>query len=136
MEKFFRAPTKSSPLVDFDPESRRLTLSGASYPENTAAFYEPAIAWLRAFLEEGVPNIDFDIELKYFDSSSSKVLMDIFDLIEDAVESAGTSVVVNWRYLEIDTMSKEYGEEFLEDLNKITFNLVSIPASSGDGEAG
>lgn len=50
--------------------------------------------------------------------------MDLFDLLDDAA-SLNTDVVVNWRYHEDNELALECGEEFMEDVKNIHFNLVS-----------
>jgi hypothetical protein len=42
--------TKSSPRIDFDPDTGRLAIHGESYPENCQRFYGPALAWLEEYL--------------------------------------------------------------------------------------
>ena len=64
-----------------------------------------------------------NIELIYFNSSSSKVLMDLFDTLEEASED-GKDIVLNWIYDEDNEASLEYGEEFAEDMESLSFNLV------------
>ncbi|MDA8403690.1 MAG: DUF1987 domain-containing protein, partial [Desulfobacteraceae bacterium] len=63
-----------------------------------------------------------NIELYYFNSSSSKVLMNFFEVLEKAAE-AGQKITVNWIYEEEDEDSLEFGEEFAEDLSHIEFKL-------------
>ena len=59
----------------------------------------------------------------YFNSSTSKILMDIFDIFEEASES-GKNIVVNWLYDSDNEAVQEYGEEFAEDFENLKFNLV------------
>ena len=51
--------------------------------------------------------------------------MDFFDCLEGAADK-GCSISVNWRYHEENDMSAEYGEEFKEELHKISFNLIEF----------
>ena len=66
--------------------------------------------------------ITLDFELIYFNSSTAKVLMELFDLMEETAES-GNKAVVNWIHEEDDDHMEELGEEFGEDLEKATFHL-------------
>ncbi|MGM0593950.1 MAG: DUF1987 domain-containing protein, partial [Pseudomonadota bacterium] len=98
MDKFTLEQTKSSPYVSFDPQSNHLEIRGECYPENAAAFFGPIFSWLEAYLaglEDGDP-VTMDIELIYFNSSASKGLMNIFDMLDEAAEE-GRTVTVNWR---------------------------------------
>ncbi len=124
MENLEISETKSSPEISFNGSSYILSMVGESYPENTSQFYEPVYQWLEdciASLAE--QELVFNIELIYFNSSSSKVLMDIFDTLEDASDE-GKNIIVNWIYDEENDSALEYGEEFAEDMEALTFNLV------------
>ena len=124
MENLNIAATKSSPQIDFNAQSNILSIIGESYPENTALFYESVFKWLDEFIENlQTQEMIFNIELIYFNSSSSKVLMDLFDILEEASED-DKNIVVNWIYDEDNEASLEYGEEFAEDMESLTFNLV------------
>lgn len=124
MENLKIEATKSSPEIYFNVETNVLTMTGESYPENTAKFYEPVFNWLENYIAS-ITNqkIVFNIELIYFNSSSSKVLMDIFDILESASKN-GKKIKLNWIYDEDNDAALEYGEEFEEDVDSLVFNLV------------
>jgi SiaC family regulatory phosphoprotein len=127
MENLEIAATKSSPEIKFDASTYTLSMAGESYPENTSQFYEPIYQWLDDCLASlGAEKLVLNIELIYFNSSSSKVLMDLFDTLEDASDE-GKNIVVNWIYDEENDSALEYGEEFAEDMEALTFNLVEKP---------
>jgi len=124
MENLQIEATKSSPKIDFNAQTNILSIVGESYPENTTQFYEKIFQWIEEFLENiKTEEVTFNIELIYFNSSSSKVLMDLFDTLEEASEE-DKNIVVNWIYDEENEASLEYGEEFAEDIESLTFNLV------------
>ncbi len=72
-----------------------------------------------------MPVTTIDMEIIYFNSSSSKALMNLFDLFEEAAQS-GKQIQINWRYHEENDTALECGEEFKEDLEAVEFNLVKI----------
>jgi len=118
--------TKSTPSVVMNAETHQIMLNGESYPENTGEFYEAFFNWLSAYLKkEYEETLTVNIELTYFNSSSSKTLMDLFDLLEEKSEG-GKDIVVNWHYHSENDMVEEYGEEFQEDMEELKFNLVPI----------
>lgn len=124
-EPFIREATSRSPEVRFDYVQHHLMLSGKSYPEDAVAFYVPVLNELKAYLGAvGGETITVDIRLQYFNSSSAKALMNILLLLEGAA-SRDNTVTVNWHYAEDDETMQEYGEEFAEDLEKVTFNVVA-----------
>jgi len=124
MENLKIEATKSTPEIHFDLESNVLSMIGESYPENTAKFYEPVFNWLEKYIASLTDQkVTYNIELIYFNSSSSKVLMDIFDILEDASKE-GKKIKLNWIYDEDNDAALEYGEEFEEDIDSLDFNLV------------
>ena len=115
--------TKFTPEIKFDYTNRLLMIKGESYPENTSEFFNPVFKWVEDYLKkESDAATIVTIELYYFNSSSSKVLMNFFEVLEKAAE-AGQKITVNWIYEEEDEDSLEFGEEFAEDLSHIEFKL-------------
>jgi hypothetical protein len=124
MENLQIEATKSSPKIDFNAQTNILSIEGESYPENTSQFYQKVFEWLDEYLENlQDEEVIINMELIYFNSSSSKVLMDIFDILEEASED-DKNITVNWIYDEDNDAALEYGEEFAEDIESLTFNLV------------
>jgi len=127
MEKLVIEATKYTPEIYFDCEKNILEIRGKSYPENTSVFYSPVFKWLETYLgHEKSQDITVNMELIYFNSSSSKILMDFCDIL-DAAAANGKAITVNWIYEEDDEDAFEFGEEFQEDLEFVTFNLVEKP---------
>ncbi|MCB2186891.1 MAG: DUF1987 domain-containing protein [Deltaproteobacteria bacterium] len=129
MDRIFHPPTERSPLVDFDFPAQYLRLEGESYPEDAAAFFGPLLEGLRRHLELAKGGeLVVELKMSYFNSSSAKALMNIFQMLESAAEK-GCRVVINWYYLEDDDTMEEFGEDFSEDFEKVEFNLCVIPAA-------
>jgi len=124
MENLHIEPTTSSPAIDFDADSHIHSIIGESYPENTAEFYDSVLTWLEQYLEQiDDEAVTFNLDIPYFNSSSSKVLMDFFDMLDEAADD-GKQLTVNWIYDEEDDSTLETGEEFQEDLESLTFKFV------------
>jgi len=124
MENLELRATKYTPAICFDCENHVLEIIGESYPENIAEFYAPVFTWLEEYVRQlGDETVAVNMEMIYFNSSSSKVLMDLFDLMEEA-SRVGKSFVVNWIYEEDDDDSLEFGEDFQEDFEDLSFNLM------------
>ncbi|CCH50161.1 DUF1987 domain-containing protein [Pseudodesulfovibrio piezophilus] len=126
MTRFSVQATSSSPHIEFDPETMSFEIKGESYPENCWAFYGPMFDWLETFFS-GIngDRVEINMEILYFNSSSSKTFMDFFDMLDDQAEQ-GNNIVVNWRYHEENESAMECGEEFMEDVSCIKFNLVEF----------
>jgi len=126
MTKYSVKATASSPLINFDPEAGSFEIKGESYPENCWAFYSPMFDWLKRYFDSVNGSlVEIDMEIIYFNSSSSKTFMDLFEMLDDQAER-GKNIVVNWRYHEENESAMECGEEFMEDVERIKFNLVEF----------
>lgn len=120
--------TERSPQVDFDFQGHRLTLSGESYPEDAASFFGPLLEALKAYLDNpGSEQVVFDVKLAYFNSSSAKALMNIFQMLEDSAEQ-GRPILVNWHYHPDDDTMEEFGEDFAEDFRAAEFKMRPVEA--------
>lgn len=117
--------TQSTPSIHFDVLSNELKISGESFPENTAKFYFPVLEWLKEYIEQldSTTEVTIEFNIIYFNSSTSKIFMTIFDMLEGAVEN-GKKVCVNWRCDVKNETAFECGEEFKEDLDMLPFNLI------------
>ena len=125
MENLVFQETEYTPGIYFDSEQNVLEIKGKSYPENTTAFYAPVFSWLQEYFSQlKTDEITVNIEIVYFNSSSSKVLLDFFDSLQEVV-FRGIQVVVNWLYEQGDDDMREYGEEFEADFRGITFNFIA-----------
>lgn len=108
------AATQSTPFVAADSVSGKLEMRGDSYPENSFEFFTPILVWLNAYLKESEAPLDVDLHLLYLNTSSVKVMMDIFDTVE-AAHIKGRAVAVTWRYNAENERIAELAEEFKED---------------------
>ncbi|MDM8523870.1 DUF1987 domain-containing protein [Desulfococcaceae bacterium HSG8] len=115
--------TKCTPEIFSDYENNIFDIRGDSYPEDAKEFYEPVCSWLEEYLGQ-LEDRKFavNMELIYFNSSSAKVLTDIFDMLEEA--NSNENIIINWIYDEDNEDALDIGEEFQEDLESLEFNLV------------
>jgi hypothetical protein len=119
--------TPRTPFLMLNTKSYRIVLEGESYPEDTKKFYDEPMSTLHKFLGMDHPeNVVSQFKLKYFNSSSAKVLLDLFLVIEEAAVR-GNKMTIEWHFTKDDDNMRELGEEFSEELNQAEFKLVSIP---------
>ncbi|MCX7985817.1 MAG: DUF1987 domain-containing protein [Bacteroidales bacterium] len=84
------------PLVNFNYYSGVCEIVGESYMEETFKFYEPVIRWLKDYIQEKKP-IEFNLKLTYFNTASSRFILEILDLLKSYQDNGG-QVKVNWYY--------------------------------------
>ena len=124
METLIIEASKYTPEIALNAETNILSIKGKSYPENTFDFYSPVMEWLQTYFgQETVPKTIFDFDIIYFNSSSSKLFFDLFDLLEEA-QNDGKEITVNWYYDEENESAEEAGEDFKEDFEAMDFNII------------
>jgi len=123
METLKIAPTEDTPEVNMDVDNNKFMFSGRSLPEDVVNFYQPVLDWLDAFETSPIENAEFEFKLEYFNTASSKLILDILLKINDIFED-GTPLKVKWYYMEMDIDLEEAGEEYSE-LVEVPFELVA-----------
>ncbi|WP_317897998.1 DUF1987 domain-containing protein [Aurantibacillus circumpalustris] len=116
--------TEDTPEITFNGETNEFIISGRSLPEDVTTFYKPVFEWLEAFSEETTPTTSFKFKLEYFNTASSKIILDILMKLEDMMESKNSQINIEWYYFESDDDMLEAGEEYKE-LVEIPFNLIA-----------
>ena len=124
MEKVFIEPTRTTPLVNFDPEEGILEMKGRSSPENSIEFYQKIMEGLDAYASSGSSEITVNFAFEYFNTSSSKCLFDVFKKLSKIMET-GMKITINWCYEEGDDDMMEAGEDY-SDLLDLDFNFKEI----------
>jgi len=115
--------TDDTPSVILDVENEIFQLSGRSLPEDVTAFYDPILEWLEELAEEYSKKIVFEFKLEYFNTASSKLLLDILLKLEEMFES-GKEILVKWYYPEDDEDMEEAGEEYA-DIVDVPFEQIA-----------
>lgn len=124
MENLIIEETKYTPSINLDAQKGIFELVGKSYPENTFEFYKPMMDWVEEYFNGNEQDKTIiNLEIIYFNSSSSKLFFDFFDLIEES-HNNGKNIEVNWIYDEENESAMEAGEDFKEDFEDIKFSLI------------
>ena len=122
MENLNIEATEYTPKIILDMQSDLIDIRGDSFPENTFDFYKPVTKWIEEYFSQGDKITTINIEINYFNSSSSQLFFDIFDIFEDAVEN--NSLDINWIYDSKNESAQEAGEDFLEEFETLRINLI------------
>lgn len=124
MENLNLEETKYTPQINLDANKGEISVIGKSYPENTFEFYKPFMDWIEEYFDgNNQEKTVVNMEIIYFNSSSSKLFFDFFDLLEEA-HNDGKKIEINWLYDEENESALEAGEDFKEDFEDLNFNLV------------
>lgn len=124
MEGLLLEATNLTPYISFDAENGKLELKGRSIPENSLEFYKPVFEWLDNYVTTPASKTIVEIKFDYFNTSSSKCILDILKKI-DKIDEAGEDVLIKWYYDEADEDMMEAGEDY-SDLLDAPFDLIIL----------
>ena len=113
--------TPKTPTVEFNSTDGTMLLKGRSIPENSIEFYKPLIDWISQYSGEAKDNSVMNVQLEYFNTSSSKCILDVFKKLE----ALGDKVTINWYYEEDDEDMLEAGEDYDAIIN-IPFKMIEV----------
>lgn len=121
MEALLIKATNDTPKIIFDGENDIFEISGKSLPENAIEFYEPVFNWLEIYTQNPKPVTVFNFQFEYFNTASSKQIIQILTFI--GILSKKASVSVNWHYRDIDEDMLAIGQEY-SSLVKLPFEFA------------
>lgn len=124
MKPYIKTATADTPSVILDADRGIFEISQMSLPEDAVDFYTPILAWLKDYAKDPNPETVFNMKLEYFNTASSKQLIQILLLLQDMKDKS--NVLVKWYYKEIDEDMLSLGEEY-KQIMKIPFELTEIP---------
>ena len=124
MEPITIEGTTKTPTVNLDAVSGVLEIKGRSIPENSIEFYKPIIEWLDKYAKDSRDTTQVNIQLEYFNTSSSKCILDVFKKLE-TIHKGKSEVVINWYYEEDDEDMLEAGEDY-ESIIRVPFKMIEI----------
>ncbi|MBL7943575.1 MAG: DUF1987 domain-containing protein [Flavobacteriales bacterium] len=115
--------TNKTPSVRFIAARGLLELKGRSIPENSIDFYKSLLNWTEEYAANPQPETVVHVQLEYFNTSSSKCLLDLFKRLE----GVNGRVEVHWYYEQDDEDMLEAGEDY-EAIIGIPFRMIEIEA--------
>jgi hypothetical protein len=124
MEKLVIEGTPKTPSVNFDADKGHVEIRGRSIPENSIDFYKPMMDWLDNFSKTPTSKTNVHIQLEYFNTSSSKCILDVFKKLE-ALHKGGSDVLINWYYEEDDEDMLEAGEDY-QAIIAVPFKMIEV----------
>ena len=124
METLSIEGTPKTPTIKFDATSTTLEVKGRSIPENSIEFYKPLVDWLEKYAAKPSGKTNVNIQLEYFNTSSSKCILDVFKKLE-GIHKGGNEVVINWHYEVDDEDMLEAGEDYQAIIN-VPFKMVEM----------
>ncbi|HNX84004.1 MAG: DUF1987 domain-containing protein [Bacteroidales bacterium] len=124
MEPIIIEGTPKTPSIKFDTQDGVFEIKGRSIPENSVEFYKPLNEWLDQYMQTPLDKTVVNIRLEYFNTSSSKCILDVFKRLE-AIHRSKHDVEINWFYEEDDEDMLEAGEDY-DSIIKVPFKMIEI----------
>lgn len=116
MDNLYIAKTEKTPGVEADFENGFISIFGRSIPENSIAFYSPLLHALKQYAVNPKETTTLQIHMDYFNTSSSKCLLDVLRVMPE-LAAAGSQVKVVWVVDEGDEDMLEAGEDYAAIVN-------------------
>ena len=125
MQDIYIPATPETPEVKFFFTRNSLHIQGESYPENAMAFYAPLRDSLHLYLQAAPVQtpIEAHFSLKYFNSSSTKLLRSLISLLNDAARD-GKQIIAHWYHDPEDDMMMEFGEDLQDEFGALHLNVT------------
>lgn len=90
-------PTNKTPEVELNREKHSLTITGRLYPENPFSFFDTINAWIDYYLSASPPKLDILIYITYYNTTSSKLLLNLLKKIL-SFGSDAFQISITWKY--------------------------------------
>lgn len=109
------------PGVNFNAETGECIIEGESYMEEAYKFYMPLLEWVKEYTIGMQKSVQMNFRLTYFNTSSSRLILDLLDVLNKYIKSGGNASV-NWYYDPEDPDMKDEIEDF-EIESGVSINL-------------
>lgn len=116
--------TDESPDVILDKTTNEFVFKGKSLPEDVKEFYNPILSWIEMYAKDPNDSTIIEFNMEYFNSASSKQILDILERFAVIKENLGKDVAVRWHFMEDDEDMEDAGESY-SDIVDVPFELIS-----------
>ena len=116
--------TAKTPSILLDPKAGTLEIKGRCIPENTIEFFRSLLHAVEEYGKTSPKKFDITLQLEYFNTSSSKCLLDLFKNSEVLMNN-GAQVSINWIYDQDDEEWLEVGKDY-ESMTEVPFKYTEV----------
>ena len=109
--------SERTPLIAYG--DGELIISGRSYMNDAVEYYRPI---LRQVSSIDVPSLHVVITLEYFNTTSSKCILELLKLISRKAE-AGMNTSIDWKYSSSCPEMHEAGEDYRDLIDGVKFEV-------------
>ncbi len=116
--------TRDTPEIILDQKNNQFEITGSSLPEDATKFFFPIFDWIEKYIQSPNKNTHLICNLEYFNSSSAKMIYQIFLELEK-IKETGNNVKITWHYESGDNLIEEKGIEY-QSILEIPFELKKL----------
>jgi hypothetical protein len=117
MEPLIIKASNETPEVILDPQKEHYSIKGHSFPEDVSKYYLPVINWLKSNAKNIEHQICLRLDFDYINSASTKILMDVFTVLEEETKESENEATIYWLYDEDDNDNLDQGRFYEKLLN-------------------
>lgn len=103
--------TPKTPQINFNGQTGLFEIKGMSCSEYAFNFYKPVFEWLDNYIKSPNDKTIVNIQLKYFNTSSAKCILQLLEKIGNLKEQE-RNIEVNWYYEKDDEQMIADGENY------------------------
>lgn len=119
--------TAKTPHINFNGQTGLFEIRGMSCSEYAFNFYKPVFDWLDNYVKNPNEKTTVNVQLKYFNTSSAKCILQMFERI-GALQDQKRFIEVNWYYERDDEQMIADGENYSVLLG-LPFKLKELGSS-------
>lgn len=124
MRNYSIGGTDKTPQIELN-HSGHIEIRGKSIPEDSYHFFEPLTVWLQEYIKEPAPQTDMKVALEYFNTSSAKVLLEVFKQLNLLNKEGKSAVTISWIYESDDEDMLEAGRDYQGTI-ELPVNFVPV----------
>lgn len=114
-------PTDTTPRVLLNRSEMSFVIAGVSMPNDPIKFYDPIMSWFKDYQNDPLIGARFEIQLEYFNTASSKIILNIMKIIKDT----GNDNKIIWIYDTTDEDIKEVGEDYRDMIGEDVLEVIA-----------
>lgn len=112
MIKYTVDGSEKTPAISLDGDRGVIEIRGKSVPEDSFKFFQPMKNWLDEYMHKPAPSTEVIVALEYFNTSSAKVLLEVFKLMNQLHKTGQTQMNIRWVYEVDDDDMLEAGHDY------------------------
>ena len=111
------------PYVFLNEKTGEITIKGRSTSTGAEVLFEEIIEYVKKFLSTNFKNMAINVDLEFFNTPTSKKLLELFKLIKNSSNTNGFIMLINWYFEKDDEDMIDAGEDY-ESILEVPFNLI------------